>query len=225
MATSSPQFSLGASDALLVIDMQRDFLPGGPLAVRGGDELVPGIHRLAGNFDHVILTQDWHPAGHISFASAHPGQQPFTGIAQASYGPQSLWPDHCLQGSAGADFAAGLDLPQAEMILRKGFRRGLDSYSAFIENDRTTATGLAGYLHDRGLRRLFFAGLAFDFCLGHSALDALRLGFEALVVTDLTRSVDLPGTGTTPGTVMQMQASFAAGGPRQITTSDLQRTS
>ena len=201
---------LQSSDALLVIDMQTDFLPGGPLAVPGGDAIVPGINALARRFEHVILTQDWHPAGHISFASTHPGKQPFRDTAEAPYGTQALWPEHCLQNSAGAALAPGLDIPHAELILRKGFRHGIDSYSAFIENDKITSTGLAGYLRERGLRRLFFCGLASDFCVGHSAIDAVRLGFEAFVVEDLTRAVDLPATGTAPASVASIEARMAA---------------
>ncbi len=193
--------SIEPTDALLVIDMQVDFLPGGPLAVAGGDAVIPGINELARRFDHVILTQDWHPAGHISFASTHPGKRPFTDSVQASYGSQALWPEHTLQGSPGAALAPGLHVPHAELILRKGFRNGIDSYSAFVENDKTTLTGLAGFLRERGLQRLFFCGLALDFCVGHSAVDAVRLGFEALLVEDLTRAVDLPGAGAAPGTV------------------------
>ncbi len=186
--------TLRPTDALLVIDMQVDFLPGGPLPVREGDALPPGINALARLFDHVILTQDWHPAGHISFSSAHPGKQPFVDTVETPYGTQSLWPDHCVQGSPGAALAPGLDIPHAELILRKGFRRGIDSYSAFVENDKHTRTGLCGFLRERELKRLFFVGLAFDFCVGFSALDAARLGFEAVVLSDLTRAVDLPGT-------------------------------
>ncbi len=202
--------SLEPSDALLVIDMQTDFLPGGPLAVPGGDTIVSGINVLARRFEHVILTQDWHPAGHISFAGTHSGKQPFRDTVEAPYGTQALWPDHCLQNSAGAALAPELDIPHAELLLRKGFRPGIDSYSAFLENDKTTWTGLAGYLRERGLRRLFFCGLAFDFCVGHSAVDAANLGFEALIVEDLTRAVDLPESGTAPGSVPAMEAHLAA---------------
>jgi len=185
--------SLRSTDALLVIDMQLDFLPGGALAVADGDAILPGINALAAHFDHVILTQDWHPRGHISFASTH-GKQPFVDTVQAAYGTQTLWPDHCLQGSPGAALHPALDIPHAELILRKGFRRDIDSYSAFTENDGITPTGLTGYLRERGLTRLFFTGLAYDFCVAYSALAAKSLGFEALVVEDLSRPVALPGT-------------------------------
>jgi nicotinamidase/pyrazinamidase len=206
--------SLRATDALLVIDMQLDFLPGGALAVADGDAILPGIHALAAQFDHVILTQDWHPRGHISFASTH-GLQPFTDTVQAAYGTQTLWPDHCIQGTPGAQLHPDLDIPHAELILRKGFRRSIDSYSAFTENDGDTPTGLAGYLRERGLTRLFFTGLAYDFCVGFSALAAARLGFESLVVEDLSRAVGLPGTVETTNT------GFGAAGVQRILTSDV----
>ncbi len=184
-------------DALLVIDMQNDFLlEGAPLEVRGGRGLIPGINALACRFTHVLCTQDWHPAGHISFAGTH-GKQPYTDTIEAPYGTQALWPDHCLQGTPGADLHAGLDLPRTELILRKGFRKEIDSYSAFFENDRVTPTGLAGYLRERAFTRLFFTGVAYDFCVGHSATAAARLGFESFVVEDLTAAVNLPGTVTT----------------------------
>ena len=205
---------LRPTDALLVIDMQLDFLPGGTLAVKDGDAILPGINALAARFDHVILTQDWHPRGHISFASTH-GRQPFTDTVRAAYGTQTLWPDHCIQGTPGAQLHPDLDIPHAELILRKGFRRDIDSYSAFTENDSVTPTGLAGYLRERGLTRLFFTGLAYDFCVGFSALAAARLGFESLVVEDLSRAVGLPGT------VEKTNAGFAAAGVQRILTSDV----
>lgn len=177
------------SDALLIVDVQNDFCPGGALAVAGGDAVIPAINRLARAFRHVILTQDWHPQGHVSFASSHAGRRPFETI-DVAYGRQTLWPDHCVQGSAGADFHPRLSAPNAELILRKGFRREIDSYSAFFENDREAPTGLAGYLRDRGLSRLFLAGLALDFCVRFSAEDAVRLGFEAVVVEDACRAID-----------------------------------
>jgi nicotinamidase/pyrazinamidase len=182
-----------ATDALLVIDMQNDFCPGGALAVGEGDVIVPLINKLGSRFNHVILTQDWHPSGHISFASAHPGKQPYS-ITKVAYGPQTLWPDHCLQGSSGAAFHPALDLPHAELIARKGFRREIDSYSAFLENDHVTPTGLAGYLRERGLTRLFLCGLAYDFCVRFSAIDGTALGFECIVIEDASRAVGLPGS-------------------------------
>ena len=181
------------TDVLLVIDVQRDFCPGGQLAIQEGDAVVPVINRLAAYFDHILLTQDWHPASHTSFASNHPGAEPYQTI-QAPYGPQTLWPDHCVQGSHGAEFHPDLDLSAAELILRKGFRPEIDSYSAFLENDKKTTTGLAGYLRERGLTRLFFTGVAYDFCVGFSAITAAKLGFETFVIEDLTKAVGLPGT-------------------------------
>jgi nicotinamidase/pyrazinamidase len=178
---------------LLVIDVQNDFCPGGSLAVKYGDAIIPAINALGRRFDHVILTQDWHPAGHISFASSHPGKQPFEMI-DAPYGPQALWPEHCLQNSPGAAFHPALDLSHAELILRKGFRREIDSYSAFLENDHATPTGLAGYLRERGLERLFLCGLAYDFCVRFSAIDGTALGFECIVLEDDTRPVNLSGS-------------------------------
>jgi nicotinamidase/pyrazinamidase len=181
-------------DVLLVIDVQNDFCPGGALAVPGGDEVVPVINALAGRFRHLVLTQDWHPRGHRSFASAHAGRKPFETV-EMPYGAQTLWPDHCVQGSAGAAFHAGLALQErAELILRKGFRRHVDSYSAFYENDRKTPTGLAGYLRERGFARVFLAGLATDFCVSYSAVDARREGFEAVVIDDACRAIDLGGS-------------------------------
>lgn len=212
--------TLRPTDALLVIDMQTDFLPGGPLAVREGDQIIPGINALAARFEHVILTADWHPEQHVSFASTH-GKQPFTDTAEASYGPQSLWPDHCLQGTAGAEITPALHVPHAELLLRKGFRKDIDSYSAFVENDKHTRTGLAGYLREREFHRLFFVGLAFDFCVGYSALDAHRLGFEPIVLVDLTRAVDLPATATTPGSVEHTRSCFAHSNVRTCTSSTI----
>jgi nicotinamidase/pyrazinamidase len=181
------------NDVLLVIDIQNDFCPGGALAVAGGDEIVPVVNALAQRFAHVVLTQDWHPRGHISFASAHPGAEPYSAV-DAPYGPQVLWPDHCVQNTFGAALHPGLSIPHAELILRKGFRRDIDSYSAFVENDHTTPTGLAGYLRERGLKRLFLCGLAYDFCVRFSAIDGTALDFECMVIEDATRAVDLPGS-------------------------------
>lgn len=180
-------------DVLLVVDVQNDFLPGGMLAVPAGNAVVPLVNRLAARFAHVVLTQDWHPAGHRSFASSHPGRAPFDVVA-LDYGPQVLWPDHCVQGTSGAAFAATLAIPQAELVIRKGCRREVDSYSAFCEADRTTRTGLAGYLRERGLARVFIAGLATDFCVAWSALDAREAGFEAMIVEDACRAIDTGGS-------------------------------
>src|SRR5712671_2065755 len=169
------QIRPGKDDLLLVIDVQNDFCSDGALAVPDGDAVVPVINRLAERFDHIALTQDWHPRGHHSFATTHPGKTLFEMIAMP-YGQQTLWPDHCIQGTPGAGFHPQLDMQRAELVIRKGFRAGIDSYSAFFENDRTTPTGLAGYLRDRGFGRVFMAGLATDFCVNYSALDARRLG-------------------------------------------------
>lgn len=194
-----------AGDVLLVVDVQNDFCPGGALAVPQGDQVVPLVNRLAQRFSHVVLTQDWHPPGHGSFASTHPGKQPFETIALA-YGPQVLWPDHCIQGSPGAAFHANLRIPHAELVLRKGFRRTIDSYSAFYENDHKTPTGLCGYLRERGLHRVVLAGLAFDFCVRYSAEDARREGFEVTVVEDACRGIDINGSMT------ETHESFARSG-------------
>ena len=180
------------SHALLVIDVQNDFCPGGALAVAEGDTIVPGINALMADFDAVILTQDWHPAGHSSFASTHPGKDPME-VVEFPYGPQVLWPDHCVQGTPGAAFHAELDT-RADLIIRKGFRREIDSYSAFFENDHETPTGLEGYLRTRGIDRLTLAGLATDFCVNYSAVDAATLGFDVTVRMDLCRAIDLDGS-------------------------------
>jgi nicotinamidase/pyrazinamidase len=201
-------------DILLVIDLQNDFCPGGALAVAGGDSVTEPIHRIAPHFAHIVLTQDWHTPHHSSFASAHPGKHPYEQI-EASYGPQTLWPDHCIQGSKGAEFHPALHLPQAELILRKGFRPHIDSYSAFFENDRTTATGLAGYLRERGLARVFLAGLAYDYCVGYSALDARRQGFEAIILRDACRAIDLNGS------VAAIEAQFSQAGVKLIDSAEL----
>jgi nicotinamidase/pyrazinamidase len=187
------QIRLGHDDVLLIIDVQNDFCPGGALAVADGDAVVPVINRLSERFDHVVLTQDWHPSGHSSFATSHPGSAPFESISM-SYGQQTLWPDHCIQGSAGAAFHPRLETTRAELVIRKGFRPEIDSYSAFYENDRRTPTGLAGYLRERGLQRIFMAGLATDYCVHYSAVDARRLGFDTVLVEAGCRAIDLAGS-------------------------------
>jgi nicotinamidase/pyrazinamidase len=181
------------ADVLLVVDVQKDFCPGGRLAVPRGDEIVPIVNRLATAFTNVVLTQDWHPPGHLSFASSHAGREPFQTI-DVAYGTQVLWPDHCVQHTPGAEFRDDLHIPHAALVIRKGFRRAIDSYSAFYENDRVTPTGLAGYLRERGLRRVFLAGLAFDFCVRYSAEDAHREGFEVIVIEDACRGIDVDGS-------------------------------
>lgn len=179
--------------ALIVIDVQNDFCPGGALAVAGGDQVIPVANGLMDQSETVILTQDWHPADHASFAENHPGAAPFAQI-EMPYGAQTLWPAHCVQGTKGADFAPGLRLDRADLILRKGFRRAIDSYSAFFENDRATVTGLDGYLRARGIEALTLAGLATDFCVAYSALDAARLGYKVTVRLDGCRAIDLGGS-------------------------------
>jgi len=182
-----------ARSALLVIDVQNDFCPGGALAVPGGDAVVEVINKLAGSFQHAVLTQDWHPPDHQSFASTHPGHPPYTSIAMP-YGPQTLWPDHCVQQSVGADFHPALEVRCAQLVIRKGFRRAIDSYSAFFENDRSTPTGLAGYLRERDLGHLVLTGLATDYCVAYTAIDARRLGFSVAVLLQACRAIDLGGS-------------------------------
>ena len=191
--TGSKKMKPTAQDALLVIDVQNCFTPGGSLAVKEGDQIIPLINRLAGAFEHVILTQDWHTPGHVSFASSHAGKKPFETI-QLPYGTQVLWPDHCVQGTAGAELHKDLRIPHAELIIRKGYRKQMDSYSAFYEADGKTPTGLTGYLRDRGLKQVFLAGLATDFCVAWSAMDARKAGFGALVIEDACRGIDADGS-------------------------------
>ena len=203
-----------STDVLLLTDVQNDFCPGGALAVADGDAVIEPIHKIAPHFEHIILTQDWHTPHHYSFASVHPGKKPFEQI-ELSYGPQTLWPDHCVQGTRGAEFHPGLKLTKAELVLRKGFHRTVDSYSAFFENDKTTPTGLAGYLRERGLARVFLAGLAYDYCVGYSALDARRLGFPAIILLDACRAIDLSGS------VAAIEREFVAAGVELMNTADL----
>ncbi len=184
--------TINGTDVLIVVDVQNDFCPGGALAVPRGDEIVPIVNRLTARFRNVVLTQDWHPAGHFSFASTHPGKKPFETIA-APYGPQVLWPDHCVQGTPGAEFHRSLQIPHAALVVRKGMDRTIDSYSTFYENDRTTPTGLIGYLRERGFSRVFLAGLAFDFCVRYSAEDARHEGFTVFVFDDACRGIDVDG--------------------------------
>jgi len=182
-----------ADEALVVIDLQNDFCPGGALAVTGGDEIVPLVNDMIRNTEHVVLTQDWHPAGHSSFATSHQGSKPFETITMP-YGEQTLWPDNCIQGSLGADFHSGLAWTKAELVVRKGFRSSIDSYSAFFENDHKTPTGLGGYLKERGIGAITLAGLATDFCVAYSALDAVKQGFETSVRLDACRGINLNGS-------------------------------
>jgi nicotinamidase/pyrazinamidase len=178
---------------LVIVDVQNDFCPGGALAVPEGDRVVPEINKLIGDHQHVVVTQDWHPAGHSSFASQHTGRAPFETI-EVSYGPQILWPDHCIQGTSGAEFHRDLDWTKAELLIRKGFRPDIDSYSAFFENDHRTPTGLGGYLKERGFTAVVLAGLATDFCVHYSAMDARKLGFEVTVIERACRGIDLDGS-------------------------------
>ncbi|HEV2303057.1 MAG TPA: bifunctional nicotinamidase/pyrazinamidase [Stellaceae bacterium] len=185
----------GSSDRriLLVVDVQNDFCPGGALAAPGADRIVPAVNRLARSFAHVALTQDWHPPGHLSFAGSHPGKAPFETV-EAAYGPQILWPDHCVQGTRGAAFHPALEVPHAELVLRKGYDRRIDSYSAFRENDHKTPTGLAAYLRERGFERLVLCGIATDFCVLYSALDAVAAGFTVEVAPGACAGIDMDGS-------------------------------
>lgn len=204
-----------ANSVLIIVDVQNDFCPGGALAVPGGDEIVPVVNALARRFDNVVLTQDWHPADHVSFASSHAGMSPFD-LIELAYGPQVLWPDHCVQGTAGAEFHAGLDVPHAQMIVRKGYRQGVDSYSGFLEADRATPTGLGSYLKERGLTHAYVVGLATDFCVAWTALDARRLGLEATVIDDACRGIDaltVPG-----GTLAKAWSDMRAAGVDRVTS-------
>jgi nicotinamidase/pyrazinamidase len=187
------RITIEPDDVFLVVDVQNDFCPGGLLPVPHGDEVVAPINRLGCCFEHVVLTQDWHPRGHHSFASSHQGRKPNEPI-QAPYGAQTLWPDHCIQETPGARLRADLQIPHAELILRKGFRPHMDSYSAFFENDRKTPTGLAGYLRERGFGRVFLAGLAFDYCVRYSAEDARRQGFSVAIIEDACRAIGVAGS-------------------------------
>ncbi len=201
-------------DALIVVDVQNDFCPGGALAVPDGDAVIPVIHRIAERFEHVLLTQDWHPKGHCSFTSSYAGKKPGDRVRVGGE-EQRLWPDHCVQGTRGAEIHPDLKLERAQLILRKGFRKDVDSYSAFFENDHTTPTGLAGYCKERGLERMFFAGLAFDYCVGFSAVDARRCGFEALVIKDACRPIDVEGS------VARMEVVFGRAGVKVVASEEL----
>ena len=187
------RIGISDQDVFLVVDLQNDFCPGGKLAVPRGDEIVPLVNRLAARFKHVILTQDWHPADHLSFASSHAGKKPYYTV-EAPYGTLELWPDHCVQGTTGAELRKDLQIAHAELVLRKGYHREIDSYSAFYENDRETHTGLTGYLRERGFTRVFIAGLAFDFCVRYSGEDARREGFDPVVIEDACRGIDVGGS-------------------------------
>jgi nicotinamidase/pyrazinamidase len=204
----------GGQDVLLVIDVQNCFTPGGSLAVKDGDAIIPLINKLAGGFDHVVLTQDWHTPGHVSFASSHAGKKPFEMVA-LQYGPQVLWPDHCVQGTDGANLHPALKVPHAELVIRKGYRKDVDSYSAFMEADGKTPTGLAGYLRERNLSRCYFVGLATDFCVAWSALDARKAGFEAAVIEDACRGIDVGGS------LGKAWAEMQAAGVKRMQSADI----
>lgn len=213
-ARAADKVAIDDKSVLLVIDVQNCFLPGGSLAVKDGDQVVPVINRIAKSFANVVMTQDWHTAGHVSFASSHSGKKPFE-VIDLNYGKQVLWPDHCVQGTDGAALSKDLDIPQAELILRKGFHKDVDSYSAFTEADGKTSTGLAKYLEARGLRRVFVAGLATDFCVAWSALDARKAGFETYVVEDACRGID------TQGSLAKAWADMDKAGVKRIQSSDI----
>ncbi len=205
---------MSATEALLVIDVQNDFCPGGNLAVPDGDAIVPLVNQLMAKFDANILAQDWHPAGHSSFASSHAGKQPME-MVDMPYGPQVLWPDHCIQGSKGAEFHADLNIDKADMIIRKGYNKAIDSYSAFQENDKKTPTGLAGYLQECNIKKLYLVGLATDFCVYYSAMDAVNRGIETIVITDACRGIDFDGS------LDASLADMAQKGVTQIRSTDL----
>ena len=208
------KIAVDPSSVLLVIDVQNCFLPGGSLAVKDGDQVVPIINRLARSFANVVMTQDWHTEGHVSFASSHAGKKPFETI-ELAYGKQVMWPDHCVQGTEGANLSKDLSIPQASLVLRKGFHKDVDSYSAFTEADGKTTTGLASYLQARGLKRVFLAGLATDFCVAWSALDARKAGFEAYVIEDACRSID------TQGSLAKAWDDMTAAGVTRIQSADV----
>ena len=201
-------------DVLVVVDVQNDFCPGGTLPVPDGDAVIPVIHRVAERFENIVATQDWHPAGHCSFASSYSGKHPLEVVELAS-GPQRLWPDHCVQGTRGAELHPALRLSRAQLILRQGFRKDVDSYSAFFENDRRTPTGLSGYCRERGLERVFLAGLAYDFCVGFSAIDARQRGLEAVVIRDACRAIDVDGS------VAAMEAKLAGRGVQVVESGEV----
>jgi nicotinamidase/pyrazinamidase len=216
-AAAEPVARPDDDSVLLVIDVQNDFLPGGSLAVKEGDAIIPIINRLAPVFQNIILTQDWHPSGHVSFASSHPGKHPFDTI-KLPYGEQVLWPDHCLQGSRGAQVSDLLQVPTAQLVIRKGYHKNLDSYSAFEEADHKTPTGLAGYLKQRGIRRVFCTGLATDFCVAWTAMDARKAGLTTYVVEDATRGIDVNGS------YAKAWDSMKKAGVRRIQSGDLMHT-
>ncbi len=206
--------SAGGKSVLIVVDVQNCFVPGGSLAVKEGDQIVPLINKLAKGFQNVVMTQDWHTADHVSFASQHAGKKPFEAV-KLPYGNQVLWPDHCVQGTEGAALVKDLDIPHAQLVIRKGYHRNVDSYSAFMEADGKTATGLGGYLRQRGIKRVFVVGLATDFCVAWTAMDARKQGFEAYVIEDACRGIDAQGS------LAKSWAAMKAAGVRRIQSGDL----
>ena len=213
-ARAQSRIAPGDGDVLVVVDVQKCFVPGGTLPVPEGDKIIPLINRLAPAFGNVVLTQDWHTPGHISFASSHPGKKPFETV-QLPYGVQVLWPDHCVQGTPDADIHPDLKIPHAQLVIRKGYRKHVDSYSAFLEADRNTMTGLTGYLKERSLKQAYFVGLATDFCVAWSALDARRAGLDALVIEDATRGIDAGGS------LGKAWADMTSAGVRRIQSKDI----
>src|SRR5688500_1736702 len=213
--TAGARMKPGPTDVLIVTDVQNCFVPGGTLPVKEGDQIVPLVNRIARGFEHVVLTMDWHTPGHASFASSHPGKKPFETITMP-YGTQVLWPDHCIQGTPDADLVPGLSIPHAQLIIRKGYRRHIDSYSTFLEADGRTRTGLTGYMKDRGLKNAYFVGLATDFCVAWSALDARKSGFGSVVIEDATRGIDVGGS------LGKAWADMTAAGVRRVQSRDLE---
>ena len=214
MARAAGRIAVDDSTVLIVVDVQNCFLPGGSLAVKDGDQVIPVINRIAKNFAHVIMTQDWHTPGHISFASTHPGKKPFE-VVKLGYGDQVLWPDHCVQGTSGADISKDISIPQAELVIRKGYHHDIDSYSAFFEADHKTPTGLGGYLTERGIKKAFVAGLATDFCVAWTAIDARKVGLETYVIEDACRGID------TQGSLAKAWAEMEKAGVQRIQSGDL----
>jgi nicotinamidase/pyrazinamidase len=213
-AGAAEKIATGDKSVLIVVDVQNCFLPGGSLAVKDGEQVIPVINALAKNFANVVLTQDWHTPGHTSFASSHEGKKPFE-VIKLPYGDQVLWPDHCVQGSSGAEISSGITIPHAELVVRKGYHKDIDSYSAFFEADHKTPTGLAGYLKQRGMNTVFVTGLATDFCVGWTAIDARRSGFTTYVIEDACRGIDVQGS------LEKAWTSMAKAGVRRIKSSDV----
>jgi len=214
MARAADKIAIDEASVLIVVDVQNCFLPGGSLAVKDGDQVIPVINRIAKGFANVVMTQDWHTPGHVSFASAHPGKKPFE-VIKLGYGDQILWPDHCVQGTSGADFSKDISVPHAELVIRKGYHKDMDSYSGFFEADHKTPTGLGGYLTQRGIKKVLVGGLATDFCVAWTAIDARNSGFETYVVEDACRGID------TQGSLEKAWADMLQAGVRRITSADL----